>query len=323
MLGSYFDFDATIDDNSKKTGIVDAWDNRMIYRYNSLDEEGNWVVEDENWLLGYYEETDFPIYLSLDARRYYPGTYRYEFMAGDKAGNITHCYSEPFHFKSNKEFIKEKIDENKEQNGKIDYTKLKEDLDSKKSVIKLIPETITDSDFPLVLRVDEKLIEISKDGTIQDVTKVDLFPLLAQKGLEPSNVSKSITFSGCQNTLFENGDIGGNCIDGRGEFEWYWTIKKADCIKWFPIGSKIKLKATFWIHEGYGESYASVKVFKKNKPTEIVETDIIQGDEVNKTLEVIIDVSDMTSIRFYGHGVDLLSGSSHVFLNKVVFETVE
>ena len=63
-----------------------------------------------------------------------------------------------------------KVNENINDDGSINYEKLKEDLESIKN-IQGVPENLGEDSFPLIVEINGELVQINQDGTVRTSNK--------------------------------------------------------------------------------------------------------------------------------------------------------
>ncbi len=167
-----------------------------------------------------------------------------------------------------------KVNANKDDEGNLDYEKLKEDLENIKN-IQGVPSDLTEEKFPLVVKVDDTLIQINPDGSVEEVTELDLFPFLENSDITLSEAGIDFSSSGCEYTTVQLGSIGGGHSTSTGN--WSWQSCLTD-LSWIDKASSVTLKTHFYVSEGpYGSSYGSATIVKKDGTSESVQTTLIRG----------------------------------------------
>ena len=127
--------------------------------------------------------------------------------------------------------VENKVNITKDENGSINYEKLKEDLENIKD-IQGVPSDLNEEKLPLVVKVNDEFVQINKDGTVEEAKEVDIFEFASNLGLTDwSSLGIYINFNGCHGTSTTIGNIGGSRWDWTGYFSWEMSIPAKFWIK--------------------------------------------------------------------------------------------
>ncbi len=110
------------------------------------------------------------------------------------------------------------VNKNKDEDGNIDYEKLKDDLNTIDGLIGL-PNDVTSESFPIVILIDREFIQIDSDGNFGSPDRYDLFGFVSiANATSLEDLGITMQFSNCEYSSVPPGPCGRDRGGGRQAF---------------------------------------------------------------------------------------------------------